>query len=249
MIQPSTSLNPLQYSAPTEFDMSNIAQGIELVQQRIVAAAKAANRDPIAITLLAISKTRPEEDIRTAISAGQRHFGENYLQDALPKIDSLRDEFPALCWHFIGAIQSNKTNDIAQHFDWVHTIERLKIARRLSEQRPEGLEPLQICLQVNISDEASKSGVTSKDVFQLAEAIRELPRLRLRGLMAIPVATNDNALQRAAFAKLQALFEQLNQQGFQLDTLSMGMSNDMEAAIAEGSTLVRIGKAIFGART
>ena len=229
--------------------MSNIAQGIKLVQQRIIAAAQAVNRDPIEITLLAISKTRPVDDIRAAIVAGQRHFGENYLQDALPKLLQLADETPGLCWHFIGAIQSNKTSDIAQHFDWVHTLERLKIAQRLNNQRPQGLEPLQVCLQVNVSDEASKSGVAATEVLQLASEIRLLPRLRLRGLMAIPAATSDTTQQRQAFAKLRLLFEQLNQQGFQLDTLSMGMSNDMEAAIAEGSTMVRIGTAIFGART
>ncbi len=229
--------------------MSNIAQDIELVQQQIIAAASAANRDPIEITLLAISKTRPVEDIRAAISAGQEHFGENYLQDALPKIHSLKDEFPALCWHFIGAIQSNKTKDIAECFDWVHTVERLKIAKRLSDQRPQGLDPLQVCLQVNISGETSKSGIMASEVMQLATDVRSLPRLRLRGLMAIPAATDDIAQQRQAFAKLRQLFEQLNQQGFQLDTLSMGMSNDLESAIAEGSTMVRIGTAIFGART
>jgi len=229
--------------------MSNIAQDIELVQQRIIAAASAINRDPIEITLLAISKTRPVEDIRVAISAGQRHFGENYLQDALPKIHNLKDELPTLCWHFIGAIQSNKTKDIAEYFDWVHTVERLKIAKRLNDQRPQGLEPLQVCLQVNISEETSKSGMVPDDVMQLAEDISSLPRLRLRGLMAIPAATDNIAQQRQAFTKLRLLFEQLNQQGLQLDTLSMGMSNDMEAAIAEGSTMLRIGTAIFGART
>ena len=228
--------------------MSNIAQGIQLVQQRIIDAAMAANRDPLEITLLAISKTRPIDDIRAAITAGQRHFGENYLQDALPKITELSAENPPLCWHFIGAIQSNKTNDIAQHFDWVHTLERLKIARRLNEQRPEELEPLQVCLQVNISNEASKSGITAEQLQQLAEEVQALPHLKLRGLMAIPAASDDIVQQREAFAKLRQLFEQLNQQGHQLDTLSMGMSNDLEAAITEGSTMLRIGTAIFGAR-
>ena len=229
--------------------MSNIAQGIKLVQQRIITAAAAANRDPLEVTLLAISKTRPVTDIREAIAAGQQHFGENYLQDALPKIDELSAETPPLYWHFIGAIQSNKTRDIAQHFDWVHTLERLKIAKRLNDQRPDGLEPLQVCLQINVSGEASKAGMDADQVLQLAEDIRSLPRLKLRGLMAIPAATDDIAQQRQAFATLRQLFEQLNQQGYQLDTLSMGMSNDMEAAIAEGSTIVRIGAAIFGART
>ncbi len=228
--------------------MSNIAQGIETVKQRILAAAIAANRDPIEVTLLAISKTRPIDDIRAAIAVGQQHFGENYLQDALPKIASLTTEAPELCWHFIGAIQSNKTSDIAQHFDWVHTVERLKIAKRLNDQRPEGLEPLQVCLQVNISGETSKSGIAADEVQALAEAIGSLPRLKLRGLMAIPAATNDVAEQQQAFKHLRQILEHLNQQGFQLDTLSMGMSNDLEAAIAQGSTLVRIGTAIFGAR-
>lgn len=228
--------------------MSNIAQDIELVQQRIIAAAKTANRDPIEVTLLAVSKTRPVEDIRVAIAAGQLHFGENYLQDALPKIARLSSELPALCWHFIGAIQSNKTNDIAQHFDWVHTVERSKIAKRLNDQRPEGLAPIQVCLQVNISGESSKSGVAVDKLSQLAEDICSLPRLTLRGLMAIPAMSNDIAEQQQAFAKLRTLYEQLNQQGFQLDTLSMGMSHDMDAAIAKGSTMVRIGTAIFGAR-
>jgi len=229
--------------------MSNIAQGIELVQQRIIAAAAAANRDPLEVTLLATSKTRSVSDIRVAIDAGQRHFGENYLQDALPKIDQLSSINPPLCWHFIGAIQSNKTKAIAQHFDWVHTLERVKIAQRLNDQRPDDLEPLQVCLQINISDEANKAGITADELLPLTEAISRLPRLKLRGLMAIPATSQDPRQQRQAFAAMRLLFEQLNQQGYQLDTLSMGMSNDLEAAIAEGSTIVRVGTAIFGART
>lgn len=228
--------------------MTNITQAIEQVQQRIIAAAIAANRDPIEITLLAISKTRPVEDIKDAIATGLLDFGENYLQDALPKISSLADEYPELRWHFIGAIQSNKTREIASQFDWVHTLERLKIAQRLSHQRPPGLTPLQVCIQVNISDEASKAGIPADQVLALAREISPLPGLTLRGLMAIPAATTDITMQRLAFAKLRELYEQLNQQGFGLDTLSMGMSNDLEAAIAEGSTLVRIGTAIFGTR-
>jgi len=228
--------------------MSNIAEDIKQVQQRIIAAAIAVNRDPLEVMLLAISKTRSIDDIRAAIAAGQHHFGENYLQDALPKITRLSEEYPQLCWHFIGAIQSNKTKDIAQYFDWVHTVDRLKIAQRLSNQRPDGLEPIQVCLQINISGETSKAGMTAAEAMLLAKQVHALPRITLRGLMTIPAATDDVAKQREAFAQLRLLLEQLNQQGYQLDTLSMGMSNDMEAAIAEGSTLVRIGTAIFGAR-
>jgi len=229
--------------------MTDISQHIAQVQQRIIAAAKAANREPVEIKLLAISKTRPPEDIIAAVNAGQTAFGENYLQDALTKIAALEAEYPDIEWHFIGAIQSNKTKEIACHFDWIHTLERLKIAQRLNNQRPESLAPLQVCIQVNISGEDSKSGIPADQVLALAEQIADLPRLRLRGLMAIPAATQDPTKQRVAFAKLHALYEQLNKQGFELDTLSMGMSTDLEAAIAEGSTLVRIGTAIFGART
>jgi len=228
--------------------MSNIAQDIQLVQQRIIDAAKAANRDPLEITLLAISKTRPVDDIRAAIATGQRHFGENYLQDALVKISTLAEESPALCWHFIGAIQSNKTKEIAKHFDWVHTIDRLKIAQRLNDQRPQQAPPLNVCIQVNISEETSKAGVRLEHLDELAESISQLPNLKLRGLMAIPAATDDIEQQRQAFASLRKLLEQLQQHDQQLDTLSMGMSSDMEAAIAEGSTMIRIGTAIFGAR-
>ena len=228
--------------------MSSISQHLKQVQQRIANAARSAKRDPATIQLLAISKTRPLPDIQHAIAAGQYAFGENYLQDALPKIAALADNETPLQWHFIGAIQSNKTREIAANFDWVHTLDREKIARRLSEQRPEGLPPLQVCLQVNISGEASKSGLDPADVEVLAATVAELPGLQLRGLMAIPAATNDVSAQHAAFAKLRALFRQLQEQGYPLDTLSMGMSNDLEAAIAEGSNLVRIGTAIFGSR-
>ncbi|MCK4743500.1 MAG: YggS family pyridoxal phosphate-dependent enzyme [Sulfuriflexus sp.] len=228
--------------------MTDISQNITEVQQRIVAAAEAVNRDPVEITLLAISKTRPIEDIVAAITAGQQHFGENYLQDALAKITELENDYPNLEWHFIGAIQSNKTSDIAKHFSWVHTVERLKIAQRLNDQRPENLSPIQVCIQVNISNEESKAGIPTEQVMALATEIAELPNLKLRGLMAIPAATKEPAEQRKAFAALRTLYEQLNQKGFALDTLSMGMSGDLEAAVAEGSTLVRIGTAIFGAR-
>jgi len=228
--------------------MTNISERITQVKQRIAAAATSVNRNPGSIKLLAISKTRPVEDIRDAIETGQLDFGENYLQDALPKISALKTEFPQLCWHFIGAIQSNKTRDIASQFDWVHTLERFKIAKRLSTQRPDELPPLQVCIQVNISNEASKAGIPPSQVKTLAEEVISLPRLKLRGLMAIPASSTDTMEQRQAFAQLKALYQELNQQGFDLDTLSMGMSNDLEAAITEGSTLLRIGSAIFGAR-
>ena len=228
--------------------MTDISQHLAQIQQRIIAAAEAVNRDPVEITLLAISKTRPIEDIVAAIAAGQRDFGENYLQDALAKIALLENDYPNLEWHFIGAIQSNKTKEIASHFSWVHTLERLKIAKRLNDQRPENLPPIQVCIQVNISGEESKAGISAEQVMALATEIAELPNLKLRGLMAIPAATTELTVQRHAFATLRMLYEKLNKQGFTLDTLSMGMSNDLEAAIAEGSTLVRIGTAIFGAR-
>lgn len=196
--------------------------------------------------LLAVSKTRPAEDIRAAHALGINDFGENYLQEALPKIEAL--QALGLTWHFIGPIQSNKTRPIAEHFDWVHSVDRDKIARRLNEQRPADAPPLQVCLQVNVSGEASKSGVSPADLPALAEAVLHLPRLRLRGLMAIPAATNSDAEQRAAFAQLRGLFEELKPQAPDLDTLSMGMSGDLEAAVAEGSTLLRIGTALFGPR-
>jgi len=228
--------------------MTDISQHLAQVQQRIIAAAKAANREPVEIKLLAISKTHPADDIAAAAAAGQMAFGENYVQSALPKMASLEADYPDLEWHFIGAIQSNKTKDIASHFDWVHTVERLKIAQRLNGQRPEHLLPIQVCIQVNISGEDSKAGIPREQVMALAEEMTHLHRLRLRGLMAIPAASSDITEQRQAFAALRTLFTELNQHGLELDTLSMGMSNDLEAAVAEGSTLLRIGTAIFGAR-
>ncbi len=223
--------------------MSTIATNIAKVGTRIREAAQAAGRDPDGVLLLAVSKTQPAEAIREASEAGLRHFGENYLQEALEKQAKLAD-LP-LVWHFIGPIQSNKTKLIAEHFDWVHSVDRLKIAQRLSDQRPEHLAPLNLCLQVNVSGEASKSGCEPQDVHELAQAISALPRLRLRGLMAIPEPTDDPAEQRAAFARLRKLQTELR---LNLDTLSMGMSQDLEAAIAEGATWVRIGTALFGAR-
>ena len=223
--------------------MSTIANNIAKVAARIREEAQAAARNPDQVHLLAVSKTQPAEAIRQACQAGLHDFGENYLQEALEKQADLAD-LP-LTWHFIGPIQSNKTKAIAEHFDWVHSVDRLKIAQRLSDQRPESLPPLNICLQVNVSGEASKSGCEPQDVPQLAQAIAALPRLRLRGLMAIPEPTDDPTEQRAAFARLRHLQAELQ---MDLDTLSMGMSQDLEAAIAEGATWVRIGTALFGAR-
>ncbi|KAB0504189.1 MULTISPECIES: YggS family pyridoxal phosphate-dependent enzyme [Pseudomonas] len=223
--------------------MSTIADNIAQVSSRIRAAALAVGRDEYTIQLLAVSKTKPAEALREAYAAGLRDFGENYLQEALSKQLELAD-LP-LIWHFIGPIQSNKTRAIAEHFDWVHSVDRLKIAQRLSEQRPADLPPLNICIQVNVSGEASKSGCTPADLPALADAISALPHLKLRGLMAIPEPTEDRVAQDAAFAAVQSLQASLN---LPLDTLSMGMSHDLESAIAMGATWVRIGTALFGAR-
>ncbi|KRP42254.1 hypothetical protein SAMN04490190_4395 [Pseudomonas libanensis] len=223
--------------------MSTIADNIGLVSQRIRAAAEAAQRDASSIHLLAVSKTKPAQAVREAYAAGMHDFGENYLQEALGKQAELTD-LP-LSWHFIGPIQSNKTRAIAENFAWVHSVDRLKIAQRLSEQRPADLPPLNICIQVNVSGEASKSGCTPADLPALANAISALPSLKLRGLMAIPEPTEDRAAQDAAFASVRDLQASL---GLALDTLSMGMSHDLESAIAQGATWVRIGTALFGAR-
>ncbi|WP_133861458.1 MULTISPECIES: YggS family pyridoxal phosphate-dependent enzyme [Pseudomonas] len=223
--------------------MSTIAENSATVLERIAAASRTAGRDPATVGLLAVSKTKPAAALREAAAAGLRDFGENYLQEALDKQPALAD-LP-LVWHFIGPIQSNKTRAIACHFDWVHSVDRLKIAQRLAEQRPPERGPLNICLQVNVSGEASKSGCHPDDLPALAAAVSQLPNLRLRGLMAIPEPTEDPASQRAAFARLRTFSEALN---LGLDTLSMGMSQDLEAAIAEGATWVRVGTALFGAR-
>ncbi|HGA2317956.1 TPA: YggS family pyridoxal phosphate-dependent enzyme [Pseudomonas putida] len=223
--------------------MSTIADNLSALAARIHNAAQAAGRDPASVQLLAVSKTKPAAAIREIYAAGVRDVGENYLQEALAKQEELRD-LP-LIWHFIGPIQSNKTKAIAEHFDWVHSVDRLKIAQRLSEQRPAGLPPLNICLQVNVSGEDSKSGCAPADLPALAKAVAALPNLRLRGLMAIPEPTDDRVTQEAAFASLRQLQEKLQ---LGLDTLSMGMSHDLEAAIAQGATWVRIGTALFGAR-
>jgi pyridoxal phosphate enzyme (YggS family) len=223
--------------------MSTIAENISTLAERIRSAAQAVQRDPASVGLLAVSKTKPANDLREAYDAGLRDFGENYLQEALGKQAELSD-LP-LIWHFIGPIQSNKTRAIAEHFAWVHSVDRLKIAQRLSEQRPPELPPLNICIQVNVSGEASKSGCSPEDLPALAEAISALPNLKLRGLMAIPEPTDDRDEQNASFAAVSTLQAQL---GLPLDTLSMGMSHDLEAAIAQGATWVRIGTALFGAR-
>lgn len=226
--------------------MSTIAMNIAKVVTRIREAEQAAARPVGSAGLLAVSKTQPADAIRQAHAAGLRDFGENYLQEALDKQAQLADL--DLIWHFIGPIQSNKTRPIAEHFAWVHSVDRLKIAERLSTQRPTGLLPLNVCLQVNVSDETSKSGCSLNEAPALARAIAGLPNLRLRGLMAIPAPSDDPTEQRAAFARLRQLYEALANE-LALDTLSMGMSQDLEAAVAEGATWVRIGTALFGARS
>jgi PLP dependent protein len=230
--------------------MSTIAHNLQAVEATIAAAAAASNRARSMVQLLAVSKTFPAEAVLEAMAAGQRAFGENYLQEGVEKIAAVARAQPDMPveWHFIGPIQSNKTRPIATNFAWVHTVERLKIAQRLSEQRPPEMGPLNICLQVNISGEATKSGATADELPELARQVTQLPNLRLRGLMAIPEPQTDPALQRAAFAKLRLLAEGLRAGGLMIDTLSMGMSADMEAAIAEGATIVRVGSAIFGDR-
>ncbi|MDE1183369.1 YggS family pyridoxal phosphate-dependent enzyme [Paraburkholderia sp.] len=228
--------------------MPDLVHNLDAVQQRIALAAHVAGRDPRSVTLLAVAKTFPAEDVRAAHAAGQRAFGENYLQEALTKIDALADLRTSLEWHFIGPLQSNKTRPVAEHFDWVHSVDRLKIAQRLAEQRPASMPPLNVCLQVNISGEASKSGVTAAEASEVAHAIAAMPQLRLRGLMAIPEPAGSIETQREPHRKLRELFEQLNADGLALDTLSMGMSDDLEAAVLEGATIVRVGTAIFGAR-
>jgi pyridoxal phosphate enzyme (YggS family) len=233
--------------------MATIAGNLQAIKARIAAASTAAGRDPASVRLLAVSKTHPPALLAEACAAGQRAFGENYVQEAVAKMDALArligtDAARALEWHLIGPLQSNKTRIVAEHFACVHTIEREKIAHRLSEQRPAGLAPLQVLVQVNVSGEASKSGVAPQEVAALARAVAAMPRLQLRGLMAIPEPSDDAAIQRASFRAVRVLFERLVEDGLALDTLSMGMSDDMEMAIAEGATMVRIGTAIFGPR-
>jgi PLP dependent protein len=223
-----------------------ISDNLRTVRTRIDHAARGSDRDPASVSLLAVSKTFGQDRVREAAAAGQTDFGENYLQEALTKMAALTG-LP-LCWHFIGPIQSNKTRPIAERFSWVHSIDRLKIAERLSAQRPKGMPPLEVCLEVNVSAEASKGGVAPADLPRLAHAVAGLPRLRLRGLMAIPAPEQDAVAQREAFRRVRRLFESLRAGGLELDTLSMGMSGDLEAAIAEGATIVRVGTAIFGNR-
>ena len=226
--------------------MTSIASNLQAVKLNIAQAAMRARRDAGNIKLLAVSKVFPEEAVIEANKAGQYAFGESYVQEALDKIAALRD-LP-LEWHFIGPIQSNKTRAIAENFAWVHSVDRLKIAERLSAQRPQNMPPLNVCIQVNVSGEDSKSGVAPGEVFELAQAVAQLPLLKLRGLMAIPAPAEGLEAQRLPFAQLRELMRQLNAQGLELDTLSMGMSHDLEAAIREGATIVRVGSAIFGER-
>jgi pyridoxal phosphate enzyme (YggS family) len=229
-------------------NMASIAENILQVRARISSACRAFHRVPESVALLAVSKTCPGVSVREAHAAGQCDFGENYVQEALAKIEELADLRAEIRWHLIGPLQSNKTREVAANFDWVHSIDREKLAQRLSAQRPEGLAPLQVCLQVNISGEASKSGVAPAELPALAHAVAALPRLKLRGLMAIPEPDADFESQRAPHRTLRALFDALNDDGLGLDTLSIGMSADLEAAIAEGATWVRVGTAIFGER-
>jgi pyridoxal phosphate enzyme (YggS family) len=224
--------------------MTSIAERLQIVNQRLLCAETAAGRTPGSVVLVAVSKTQPASSIREACGAGQRHFGESYLQEALAKRAELAEL--DLVWHFIGPIQSNKTRLIAEHFDWVHSVDRLKIAERLSEQRPENLPSINICLQVNISDEETKSGVGLAELPALAAQVAKLPRLRLRGLMAIPEPLASMEMQRVQFKRLRLALEALNVPG--MDTLSMGMSDDLDAAVMEGADFVRIGSAIFGSR-
>ncbi|HEY4127236.1 MAG TPA: YggS family pyridoxal phosphate-dependent enzyme [Gammaproteobacteria bacterium] len=226
--------------------LDHIARNLAAVQTRIAEAAVRAGRDPKAVRLMAVSKTQPVAAVESAWTAGQVDFGESYLQDATPKLDAFAGR-PAL-WHFIGALQSNKSREVATRFQWMHTLDRDSIARRLSDQRPDGLPPLQVCLQVNVSDESSKGGVMPERVAALADAIAVFPRLTLRGLMAIPAPAEDFEAQRPPFRVMRGLLEDLKRRGHDVDTLSMGMSDDLEAAVMEGATIVRIGTAIFGAR-
>jgi pyridoxal phosphate enzyme (YggS family) len=228
--------------------MSSVEAKLQQVRTRIATACATSQRPVQSVTLLAVTKTFGPQAVRDALAAGQRAFGENYVQEALEKIESLADVRERVEWHMIGPLQSNKTRVVAAHFDWVHSIDRLKLAERLSAQRPEHLTPLQVCLQVNISGEGSKSGVAPEDTLAMATAVSRLPRLRLRGLMSIPEPAGDFDAQRAPHRALGRLLFDLNAAGHALDTLSMGMSADLEAAVVEGATIVRVGSAIFGER-
>jgi pyridoxal phosphate enzyme (YggS family) len=231
--------------------MTTIEDNLQQVHRQMAAACAQAGRDVNAVTLLAVSKTFGPDAVADALAAGQRAFGENYIQEGVEKIQALRASHPgaAIEWHCIGPVQSNKTRLVAAHFDWVQSVDRLKIAQRLSEQRPPELPPLQVCLQVNVDGGPTKSGVTPDELPALAEAVAQLPHLKLRGLMCIPEPADGFEAQRVVFLQAQALFDHLNAQGLGLDTLSMGMSDDLDAAVAAGSTMVRVGRAIFGSRT
>jgi hypothetical protein len=231
-----------------EMNLGSIAENLRDVRGRIAAACTEAGRSTQHVTLLAVSKTFPGVSVREALAAGQHAFGENYVQEALTKIEELADQRSRLEWHLIGPLQSNKTRPVAEAFDWVHTVDRFKIAERLSAQRPAGMAPLNVCLQVNVSGEASKSGASFEELAGLAHAVAKLPNLRLRGLMSIPEPAADLAAQRVPHRRLKQAFDELLAEGLALDTLSMGMSADLEAAVLEGATLVRVGSAIFGAR-
>lgn len=230
--------------------MTTIEDNLQQVRGRIATACARADRDVTAVTLLAVSKTFGPDAVVQALAAGQRAFGENYIQEGVEKILALRETRPdaAIEWHCIGPVQSNKTRLVAAHFDWVQSVDRLKIAQRLSEQRPAGMAPLQVCLQVNVDGGPTKSGVAPAELPALAEAVASLPHLSLRGLMCIPEPAAGFEAQRAVFLQACALFDGLNARGFGLDTLSMGMSDDLEAAVAAGSTMVRVGRAVFGSR-
>lgn len=231
--------------------MTYIQENINTVTQKIVHAAAQVQRDVHQIQLLAVSKTKPVSLIKEAYLAGQRHFGENYVQESVDKIQQIKldtDFKEPLCWYFIGPLQSNKTRPVAENFDWVQSVERLKIAQRLNDQRPQELKPLNICLQVNISGEASKSGTTLSQVVELAAQVSELPRLKLRGIMAIPEKTDDIEALENQFSELNKIYQKLQALYPEIDTLSMGMSGDLQSAIKCGSTMVRIGTDIFGAR-
>ncbi|WP_439115549.1 YggS family pyridoxal phosphate-dependent enzyme [Hydrogenophaga sp.] len=230
--------------------MTTIEDNLQQVHRQMADACAQAGRDVNAVTLLAVSKTFGPDAVAQALAAGQHAFGENYIQEGVEKIQTLRALHPgaALEWHCIGPVQSNKTRLVAAHFDWVQSVDRLKIAQRLSEQRPPELPPLQVCLQVNVDGGPTKSGVTPAELPALAEAVAQLPRLTLRGLMCIPEPADGFEAQRAVFAQAKDLFDRLNAQGLGLDTLSMGMTDDLDAAVASGSTMVRVGRAIFGSR-
>ncbi|MFM8766353.1 MAG: YggS family pyridoxal phosphate-dependent enzyme [Rubrivivax sp.] len=228
--------------------MTTLQDRLQAVQARMVQACVQAGRDAADVRLLAVSKLHPAQAVREVLALGHGAFGENYVQEALDKMAVLADERTAIEWHLIGPLQSNKTRAVAEAFDWVHSVDRLKIAQRLSDQRPAHLPPLNLCLQVNISGEASKSGLSPAEVADIAPAVAALPRVRLRGLMSIPEPLHGLEAQRGPHRALRLLQEELNRQGLGLDTLSMGMSDDLEAAIAEGSTMVRVGTAVFGPR-